>query len=235
MTSRQLGIVCANDDAAVDVYGFPAAGAGASFWNAVAGAVPSTIEVAGVRLPGRESRLRDVAYRSMRDLVDGETPALAERIRTRGRPFLVIGYCSGVYTALEVVRALAGLGLPAGELLVVDPPPLPSAPADDPDLLDDEPFREYALEHLELPAEVTGNPKVFDLFRPTFRADLHLVAGYVYDGARVPCDLTILWARQASDDWHCCTDGAVRTARHDYPISPEVMAGALRDATARVL
>ena len=102
------------------------AGVGGSVYRLWAAAMPETIEVQAVQLPGRESRFREPALRRIPAIVDGLCAALADRL---DRPFAFFGHSMGAVLASEVARALHARGAAPPSHLFVSayrPPHLPA-------------------------------------------------------------------------------------------------------------
>jgi medium-chain acyl-[acyl-carrier-protein] hydrolase len=97
----------------------PFAGGGTSPFRPLADAVPDEVEVCAVRLPGRESRRRELAETDLDRLVDALVVALEQY---RDLSVALLGYCSGAFTAFELARALTSAGRPPVRLFVVSSP-----------------------------------------------------------------------------------------------------------------
>ena len=88
---------------------FPHAGGGASSFVPLAGLLPSSIELAAVLLPGRETRFREPPFARMEPLVQ----ALADGLRDElGAPFAFMGHSMGALVAFELARELRRRGVP---------------------------------------------------------------------------------------------------------------------------
>lgn len=161
-------------------------GYGATFWRPVANRLPDQLELRAVRLPGRESRYGEspyvVAQAAAGEIVDNllTDPLVADRRVS------LVGLCSGAVIAFEVARELArrgASGLPDRLVLAdrvhpsVQPPFVPMHP-----LASAELFERLVTDEL-LPPDVAGDPAVFELFEPTWRADLELIEQYAYTPA----------------------------------------------------
>jgi surfactin synthase thioesterase subunit len=92
---------------------FPAAGMGAGQFRRWNTSVPERTELVGVRLPGRETRLRE---QPIVDLATAVSSIVDEWIEAdRREPACFVGVCSGAILAFEVMRELRRRGheLPA--------------------------------------------------------------------------------------------------------------------------
>ncbi|WP_103502579.1 MULTISPECIES: thioesterase II family protein [Streptomyces] len=112
------------------LYCLPHAGGSASVFRSWFGHL-GEVSVRPVQLPGRETRLREPAYRSMDELVRDLTDALLADTETPDghRPFAVYGHSLGAQEGFEVVRELRRRGGPMPLHLFVSGCP---APGEDP-------------------------------------------------------------------------------------------------------
>ncbi|WP_306323272.1 MULTISPECIES: thioesterase II family protein [unclassified Streptomyces] len=170
----------------------PHTGGGASVYRHWALRLSPDIEVVSVRLPGRESRLRERPYDRLSELVPALVDAVAGQL---DRPHAWFGHSMGALVAFEVCRELARRGLPQPVRLLVAgrrAPHLPSrsrpvhaAPA------------EELLAHLaELngtPDELMGRPKVLAAVLPRLRADFAVSETYRFrPGPPLGTPITVL-------------------------------------------
>ena len=82
------------------VLAIPQAGMGAWAFHGWQAALPETVELLPVELPGRNSRMLEPKGQSMRQLVGALVDALAETLRET--PFVVFGHSLGAWMAYEV-------------------------------------------------------------------------------------------------------------------------------------
>ena len=82
------------------VLAIPQAGMGAWAFHGWQAALPETVELLPVELPGRNSRMLEPKGQSMRQLVTALVDALAETLREK--PFVVFGHSLGAWMAYEV-------------------------------------------------------------------------------------------------------------------------------------
>lgn len=108
------------------MYCLPHAGGAASAFRNWQADLPDWIDVAAVRLPGRENRVGEPPEFTVEDVTDA---LLAD---CDDRPFAVFGHSMGGLLALEVCRALSDAGVPGlvhlaisgiGHPAVMPPPP----------------------------------------------------------------------------------------------------------------
>lgn len=91
-----------HDDARLNIYCFPPAGMGPGFYLPWAAAVPPSIGIHAIHLPGREShpvRIPDTDPRRL-------TKAIADRLGALNGPFAFFGHSSGSLLAFETVLQL---------------------------------------------------------------------------------------------------------------------------------
>lgn len=187
---------------------FPHAGGGASSFFAWARELaPHPVEVATLRLPGRESRVRETPFEDLHTLIAHIDDALdAGR---DPRPEVWFGHSSGARIAFELARhrRTRGGSLPAQ--LIVSGAPAPDVIRSTPTLhriADDEEFlRAVAQAYGGVPATVLAHPELRALVAPALRADLKMHERYVYtERAPLPMPITAFGGTadpSVSEDW----------------------------------
>ncbi|GLW73269.1 thioesterase [Kitasatospora phosalacinea] len=169
--------------AALRVLLVPHAGAGASSGLAFAGHAPADWLVATVRLPGRESRIREPVP---------ELPGLVEEVAAAAAalpgtaPLVVVGVCSGAVIALEAVRALQrDGGVPVAGLVVVSQWAVTERPDPGRRTLRDTEDVPEVLALLEgfggVPDALAADPEMLRLLLPGLVGDLRAVEDYRSD------------------------------------------------------
>jgi surfactin synthase thioesterase subunit len=165
-----------SDDPAVRLICFGHAGAGASAYRAWSEVAPPAIEVCAVRLPGRESRLREPAFDDVHELVRAAVPALADGFEP---PFVLFGHCSGALVAFELARELRRRGGPQPLVLIAADQVAPSLQASA--------GRDRGLDVRERVVRLGGtsetilqNEALFAKLVPTLVADFRLADEYDY-------------------------------------------------------
>lgn len=166
-----------------------AGGGGATFRN-WAEDLPAGIDLCGIRLPARESRLREKPYRRMGELVPALAEGLAELL---DRPYALLGYCSGALIAHELARFLLAAGERPPELLAVCAFPAPALV---------EPTGVHLLPtdrlaaHLRglglIPDAILADRALFGMFETGVRADYELFETWTFPGTTpLPLPVTV--------------------------------------------
>lgn len=176
-------------DARVRLVCLPGAGSSASLFHPWSAALPDTVEVCAVQLPGRGGRLREEAFRRMEPLAD----ALAEALRPEcDRPLALFGHSLGALVAYEVaarLRHMAGNSLTALFVAAHKAPQLGSARVSCHDLPDEE-LLAFLGRIGGTPPQVLARPELRRLALPALRADFELDSAYAYR-ERPPLDIPV--------------------------------------------
>jgi medium-chain acyl-[acyl-carrier-protein] hydrolase len=159
---------------------FPYAGGGATTFRAWQDALPPSVEVLPVQLPGRGRRMAEPAFTRTRSLAR----ALAQALRPYfDKPFAFFGHSMGALISFELARELRREHQPGPLQLFLSgrrAPQFPSTDAPTYDLPDAE-FIE-ALRGLEgTPEEVLAQPELIQLMMPLLRADFELCETYAHE------------------------------------------------------
>lgn len=149
---------------------FAHAGGGAATFRGWVNDLPEDIDLCVVRLPGRESRLREPQVRKMGELVGLLREALDELFDV---PYGLLGYCSGALTAFSLARYLTDVAARPPAALFACACPSPAL------VLRDSGVHELGkgelTEHLSelgiIPETILSTPGLFDMFEPSVRAD----------------------------------------------------------------
>lgn len=157
---------------------FPNAGAGASGFFRWARYLPEDIELLALRLPGRESRMRETPLRDMPDIVRMVTVSLSA---WTDKPFAVFGYSMGALVAHEVVKALRVQGVSPVQFMAASfrAPHLPyrfRAIRQ----LDDAAFLEELRRYDGLPQEIRHCADSLRMLLPAIRADFEAMEDYAH-------------------------------------------------------
>ena len=168
-----------NPRAELRLFCFPYAGRGASVFHRWPAALPATVEVRPVQLPGRESRFGEPAFTHFMPVVE----ALADALRPfLDRPFAFFGHSMGALVAFGLARELRRQGAAAPAGLLVSGRRAPQVPARARPLhrlSDDELVAKLAARGGLVP-EVRQNRELLALMLPVLRADLAVCEAYTY-------------------------------------------------------
>jgi medium-chain acyl-[acyl-carrier-protein] hydrolase len=158
---------------ALRVFCFPYAGAGPGMFRAWAGRLGADVEVAGIRLPGRESRWSETPHRDWPHAVADAVETLTARL---DRPYVLFGHSFGAMLAYEVARAIQLLGLQLPRALVLSGCRSPQiAPVSDtPWNAPSETLWRWVADMEGTPAGVLADEGLREAFEPVLRADLQL-------------------------------------------------------------
>lgn len=151
---------------------FSHAGVGASAYRLWPAAFPPEIEVVAIQLPGREGRLRDVPYSSIREMVAAIETALRAQLDL---PYAFFGHSLGSVVAYELARSIERRGERGPAHLFVSgrrppriPDPLPPMHALPRAEFIDEVQRRYG----GIPAAILEQGDVMELLLPCLRSDI---------------------------------------------------------------
>ena len=177
------------------------------------------VEVCAIRLPGRERRYSEPAFRRAEHVVESLTPIL--RGLLDDLPFVMFGHSMGAILAYEVARAIKADAGVEPLALFASAHPAPHDPLrrrNWHDLPRDELIDE--LKALNgIPAEVLENGDLLDLMLPMLRSDLELVESYkVFAGTRLSCPVVAIGGSRdrdisprAMEGWASVTTGPFRS------------------------
>jgi len=169
----------------------PFPGAGASAYLEWAQALPSSIELCSIQLPGREDRFPEDPITSFPVLVEQISSAVGEQLRG---PYSLFGHSGGALLAYEVARTLAARGRSEPAHLFVSGENAPAArpPAVHAHRLPDAEFLSYVRARGGLDAEFLENEELVELVLPILRADFTWYETYRHErDAMLDCPITV--------------------------------------------
>lgn len=187
-----------NPQASCRLFCFPFAGGGATLFRSWSPAVPATLELCAVQLPGREERLHQPPLSTWPDLLAELTLALAPWL---DKPFALFGHSLGARVALALAQHWHSQYAPRHLILSACPapgishlPPLHSLP--DSDLI-----AAVDARYGNIPQALLAQPELLALFLPSLRADFMLYETYADHAATGPagplsCPLAVLGGLQ---------------------------------------
>lgn len=181
-------------DARLRLYCFAHAGAGASTFLSWGAAAPPDIEIAAIKLPGREARLDDKPITRLAAAAELVAVAIESNA---DRNFALFGHSAGGRLAAHVTARLECMGLLPRHTFISG---APANVAVEPifNLAQNEFVKAIALRFGPLPRQITDDPEVWRIFERPLRADLEALA--MDDLVPQPLD-TPLTVIRGSRDW----------------------------------
>jgi len=193
-TDTNTWIACPqpNPKADLRLFCFPYAGGGAKIFQKWADSLPRNVEVRAVRLPGRDSRLREPALTSMPELVELISRAMRPYV---DQPFAFFGHSMGAKLCFEVALELRKqLGVEPAHLIASGcrAPHLRSTDTPMHQLTEPE-FIERLRSLNGTPREILEHADMMGLLLPALRADFQVIETYLPDPLAPPlaCPLTV--------------------------------------------
>ncbi|MGW0331567.1 thioesterase II family protein [Streptomyces sp. NPDC003011] len=207
-------------EAAVSLYCFPHAGGSPGEYVRWSDDLPG-VQVWGVHLPGRTTRLAEPPFTRIEPLVD----ALVAQVSFDG-PFVFLGHSLGALVAFETARELRRRGRAQPERLIVSSCPAPPLrPVRSPlsTLPDDELCAEVERSWGESLDHVSDDPLLRAHTLACYRADFALLENYRHIPGR-PLDIPVTVLAGGREPW---TDRAGDWAAHtDVPLEePRLLPG----------
>lgn len=162
-----------------NVFCFPFAGGGASFYRGWLPFAPPSIALCPLQPPGREERFVEKPFDSMEALVLGATEALIPHL---GQPYALFGHSLGAMACYEIACALRERGEPMPVHLFVSGAPAPHLAHLIPPLyeLPDAQFLEAVQRYGGLPDEVLRSRELLAPLIARLRADFKISGTYRY-------------------------------------------------------
>jgi surfactin synthase thioesterase subunit len=197
----------------------PFAGGGASFFKAWRRIEPSSVDVVGIQLPGRENLIRQAAATTVHDAVAAVLPTVMTELAEPG-PICLFGHSSGAVVAFELGRRLGELAPGRLDRLFVSGSAAPWAgrPGRATGLPDDE-FIAAVQDFAGATHPALAEPRLRALLLPPLRADVQMHENYkTPNPTTVDVPITairgaddVLISAPATKDW-----GRATTAGFDY-------------------
>lgn len=179
--STKPWLVChqPNPYADLRLFCLPYAGGGASIFRTWPDALPVSVEVVPVHLPGRETRISEQPFRRLQPLVGAIADAVAPHL---SKPYAIFGHSMGALLGFELARHLRREGLPLPLHLFVSARDAPQH--------FEGCVQTYALPEPDFVEEVRGlngtpsgvleHPELRKLVLPVLRSDFELLQTYSY-------------------------------------------------------
>jgi medium-chain acyl-[acyl-carrier-protein] hydrolase len=188
-----------NPNATLRLFCFPYAGGTPHVFRTWPEGLPSFVDVCGVQLPGRGTRLREQSYTRIKALVPDAAAALSSFM---DRPFAFFGHSMGAFVGFELARVLRDSGARQPEILFFSGARAPQLRRRDTktyNLPDDE-FIEELRRLNGTPAEVLEHPELLQLVMPLVRTDFEMTDTYEYvDGPPLKCPLIVFGGMEDSE------------------------------------
>lgn len=227
-------------EAALRLFCFPYAGAGAPIFRLWPQYLPDTVELIAFHPAGRGHRFREPPLDSIGEMVDATLDAFAPFM---DRPFAFFGHSLGSIVAAEAARLLQSKGRAPVHLFVSARPPERKREDEIHHLPDDEFVDAMNRRYQGIPAAIMEQPELLELLLPPLRADIRALEHFhpPADRARIASPTTVFGGtrdRQVSledlDAWHGETAAPCRIRTFDgdhFYIDPQREA-LLADITA---
>jgi medium-chain acyl-[acyl-carrier-protein] hydrolase len=168
-----------NPRARMRMFCFHHAGGGASTYRGWGASLPPDLEVCPVQTPGRENRLREAPYLTLKPMI----PVLADALQPyMDLPFVFFGHSLGSLAAFELARELRRRGWTQPVHLFVSGRCSPDLPPREEEIhaLPEAEFIEKIREMNGTPEEVLQHQELMKLLLPILRADFTVHETYEY-------------------------------------------------------
>lgn len=199
----------------IQLFCLPYAGGAASVyskWNRVIG---DEIDLHPIELSGRGRRYKERLIENVDAVVEDLYPGIVNRIDQNGE-YAIFGHSLGGILAYELVRTLAGEGMPRPLKLFISAARSPRVMKNEVTYnLPDEAFKQKIFERGGTPKEVLENEELMEIHLPILRADFKAVETYRCDDdqKKLNCELGLICGtndtikRCEVEDWKCYTTG----------------------------
>ncbi len=167
-----------DEDARARLYAIPHVGAGAAAVQKLDNLAPDWLDLAAIRLPGRENRYHEQLPSEMAQVVRALTDALKEERERQTLPTFLLGQCSGAILAFETAYQLEKEGTPIDALIICSRPS-PNIRVDQVELqVNDEELLEQVVNNGGFDPAILEVPEMVEFVMPILRQDLALFNNY---------------------------------------------------------
>lgn len=178
---------------------FPHAGGGASTFRLWPAAVPESVEIARVQIPGRETRFREPRFTDLGTLA----ARLVEELGPWDeQPYAFFGHSMGALVAFRLTQEILAAGFPPPVHLFAAGYRAPHSSMDSPirELPDAEFLKAMDRRYGGIPAALVENQELRELFLPVLRDDMSICESNDDRGKNpVACPITAFGGRD--DPW----------------------------------
>lgn len=194
-----------SETASLRIFGVPFGGGGASVFGSWPNYLPETVEVVGVQLPGRETRIAETPIDRMSHLVEALGEAMLPYL---DRAFVIYGHSMGALVSFELARYLQEKYSEIPAKLIVGGWPSPALVESyvrglkgvgeviDLDKEADERVVEVLRVNRLLGEENVADPAFVNSMMKSVRADLKILGDYRFDPTvKLRCPITVLHGR----------------------------------------
>jgi surfactin synthase thioesterase subunit len=181
------------NSAKIRMFCFPYAGGNGSTYLSWANALPSSVELFTVELPGRSYRFGEPAYSSMDNLIDDLMQVFPN---LTDKPYILMGHSLGSRVAFELMHRCKQVGIKMPEHFIASGSPAPHIKEKQKELykLPREEFIEELRKLNGTPKEILENYEMMTLSIPFIRADFELSETYTYTGfEKFDCPITVFY------------------------------------------
>jgi medium-chain acyl-[acyl-carrier-protein] hydrolase len=218
----------------------PNAGSGASVFASLAALLPGTVDLAAIRLPGRERLLRQLPPGRLLEAADIVTDAITRSCPGR---FSILGECTGSIIAFETARTARrrGMRLPQHIFVIGHSAPHTRKHREPVEELPGPQFFDAVKRLGMLPPDIAYGDELWQFMETAIRADFKAANGYVYTpepplssaitvlagraDTRVPIAELLAWKEHTTSDFAFCQvdGGHLLTATSSAELAQIVM------------